>query len=64
MVEGKELPWGPIHALSEKVLQAIREYFNTMLKSGKIRPSKSPTGALILFVPKDLGRGLRLCVDY
>ena len=35
-----------------------------MLKSGKIRPSKSPAGALILFVPKDHGGGPRLCVDY
>ena len=35
-----------------------------MLKSGKIRPSKSPAGAPILSVLKDHGRGLRLCVDY
>ena len=64
MVEGKEPPWGPIYALSEKELQVLREYLDTMLKSGKIRPSKSPAGAPILFVPKDHGRGLRLCVDY
>ena len=42
----------------------MREYLDTTLKSGKIRPSKSPTGAPILFVPKDHGHGLRLCVDY
>jgi hypothetical protein len=35
-----------------------------MLATGKIRPSKSPAGAPILFVPKKEGRGLRLCVDY
>src|ERR1700738_3104482 len=35
-----------------------------MLKTGKIRPSKSPAGSPILFVPKPNGRGLRLCVDY
>ena len=35
-----------------------------MLRTGKIRPSKSPAGAPILFVPKPHGRGLRLCVDY
>ena len=64
MVEGKEPPWGPIYALSEKELQVLREYLDTMLKSGKIRPSKSPAGAPILFVPKDHVRGLRLCVDY
>ena len=37
---------------------------DTMLASGKIRPSKSPAGTPILFVPKKEGRGLRLCVDY
>ena len=35
-----------------------------MLKSAKIRPSKSAAGAPVLFFPKDPGRGLRLCVDY
>ena len=64
MVEGKEPPWGPIYALSEKELQVLREYLDTMLKSGNIGPSKSPAGAPILFVPKDHGRGLCLCVDY
>ena len=64
MVKGKEPPWGPIYALAEKELQVLKEYLDTMLKSGKIRPSKSPTGAPILFVPKDHGRGLHLCVDY
>ena len=64
MDEGKEPPWGPIYALSEKQLHVLREYPDTMVKSGKIRPSKSPAGAPILFVPKDNGRGLHLCVDY
>ena len=64
MVEGKERPRGPIYAPSEKEFQVLREYLNTMLKSGKIRPSKSPVGAPILFVPKDHGCGLRLGVDY
>src|SRR5436853_5868883 len=64
MVGGKEPPWGPIYALSEKELGVLREYLDDMLKSGKIRRSKSPTGALILFMPKKEGRGLRLCVDY
>lgn len=62
--EGKEPPWGPIYALSELELSALREYLDEMLASGKIRPSKSPAGAPILFVPKSKGRGLRLCVDY
>ena len=64
MVERKEPLWGPIYALSEKKLGVLREFLGTMLKSGKIRPNKSPAGAPILFVPKDHGQGLRLCVDY
>jgi hypothetical protein len=35
-----------------------------MLRTGKIRPSKSLAAAPILFMPKPHGRGLRLCVDY
>ena len=62
--EGKEPPWGPIYALSETELEVLREYLKKMLDAGKIRPSKSPAGSPILFVPKAHGRGLRLCVDY
>ena len=57
-------PWGPIYALSAVELNALREYLDEMLRTGKIRPSKSPAGAPILFVPKPHGKGLRLCVDY
>ena len=64
MVEGKELPWGSIYALSEKELEVLRTYLADMLTRGKIRASKSSAGAPILFVPKKEGRGLRLCVDY
>ena len=62
--EGAQAPWGPIYALSEVELEALKEYLEDMLRTGKIRPSKSPAGAPILFVPKPHGRGLRLCVDY
>ena len=61
--EGKLPPWGPIYKLSELELQALQEYLNEMLASGKIRPSKSSAGALILFVKKKDG-SLRLCIDY
>ena len=64
MVEEKEPPYGLIYVLSEKELQVLREYLDTLLKSRKIRPSKSPDGAAILLLPKDHGRGLRLCMNY
>ena len=56
--EGEEPPWGPIYALSPTELKALKEYLEEMLRTGKIRPSKSPAGAPILFVPKSQGRGL------
>ena len=64
MVEGKEPPWGPIYALSEKELEGLKTYLDDMLRSGKICPRKSLAGAPILFVTKKEGRSLRLCVDY
>ena len=64
MVEGKEPPWGPIYAVSENELEVLRTYLDDMLRSGKLRPSKSSAGASILFVPKKEGRGQSLCVDY
>jgi hypothetical protein len=44
-------------------LQALREYLRKELAAGKIRRSKSPVGAPIIFVPKPDG-SMRLCVDY
>jgi hypothetical protein len=62
--EGKELHWGPIYALSEVELKALREYLDKILSIGKIQPSKSPAGAPILFVPKPYRRGIQLCIEY
>jgi hypothetical protein len=56
--------WGPYYALSKKELEVFREWLKEMLKTGKIRRSKSPAAMPILFVPKAHGRGLRLCVTY
>ena len=49
--------------MSEKESQALRDYVTDQLRKGNIRPSKSPAGHGVLFVPKKDG-GLRLCVDY
>ena len=53
-----------MYALSEKELEVLKTYLDDMLRSGKIRPSKFSAGAPIIFVPKQDGRGLRLCVNY
>ena len=56
-------PHGPIYPLAEPELEVLREYLNDAIAKGWIRPSRSPAGAPILFVPKKGGQ-LRLCVDY
>jgi hypothetical protein len=63
LVKGVNPPFGPIYPLSENELQALREYLRKELAAGKIRRSKSPAGAPIIFVPKPNG-SMRLCVDY
>lgn len=56
-------PYGPIYPLAQNELQVLREYIERERELGRIRESKSPAGAPILFVPKKDG-SLRLCVDY
>jgi hypothetical protein len=60
---GTTAPFGPIYPLSEKELEALRDYLKPNLESGKVRRSNSSAGAPIIFVPKKDG-SLRLCVDY
>jgi hypothetical protein len=55
---------GLIYKLSEEEEKLLVQYLDTMIKEGKIRPSSSMVGSLILFVPKPNGRGLRFSVDY
>jgi hypothetical protein len=61
--EGKKPTFGPIYGLSEKELEALREYIQVNLKKGFIRESESPAGYPIMFVPKKNGK-LRPCIDF
>ena len=61
--EGRTPPYMPLYQLSEQEQKELREYIDINLKKGYIRPSSSPAGYPILFVPKKDGK-LRLCVDY
>lgn len=63
LIDGEEPPYGPLYPLSARELEVLREYLDNALEKGWIRPSTSPAGAPILFVPKKDG-GMRLCVDY
>jgi hypothetical protein len=48
-------PWGPIYPLFVAKLKALSEYLDNNIVAGQIRPSSSPIGAPILFVPKKDG---------
>jgi hypothetical protein len=63
LLNGKQLPWGPIYNLSEKELNTLHSYLEVKLKWSWMRLLKSPAGAPIFFVPKKHGT-LWLCVDF
>ena len=49
---GTQPKFHPIYGLDEEKLAALREYLDENLKKGYIRPSTSPAGYPLLFVPK------------
>ena len=61
--EGQQPSYWPIYSLGPVKLETLETYIKTNLANGFIRPSKSPTGALILFFGKPDG-SLRLYVNY
>ena len=60
---GKQPSYGSIYSLGLVELETLKTYIKTHLKTRFIRPSKSPTGALILFDKKS-NSSLCLCVNY
>ena len=60
---GEQPPHRPIYNLSARELEILREYLEKAQAKGWIRPSQSPAGAPILFVPKKDGT-MRLYVNY
>ena len=62
-MEGATPPTRPPYRLSPAEQAELEEQIQDLLTSGFIRPSVSPYGAPILFVPKKDGRW-RMCIDY
>lgn len=56
-------PHRSLYQLSPVELKATKDYVESLIKKGKIRPSKSPYGAPLFFV-KDKDKPLRGVVDY
>ncbi|GBG68941.1 hypothetical protein CBR_g3640 [Chara braunii] len=60
---GSKIPRGPVYRMSPKELDELRRQLDELIEKGWIKPSSSPYGAPVLFVPKKEGE-LRLCIDY
>uniref|UniRef100_A0A388MA01 Reverse transcriptase domain-containing protein n=1 Tax=Chara braunii TaxID=69332 RepID=A0A388MA01_CHABU len=60
---GSRTPKGAVYRMSPRELEELRKQLDELLKKGWIRPSSSPFGAPVLFVPKKEGE-LRMCIDY
>ncbi len=52
LLNDKQPKWMPLYSMSKDQLKKVRTYLDENLKRGFIRPSKSLTGYLILFVSK------------
>ena len=63
MEKGATPPSKPPYRLSPKEHEELQAQIDDLLAQGHIRPSTSPYGAPVLFVPKKDGRW-RMCVDY
>ena len=61
--DGALPPFGPIYSLSPHELQTLREFIDEHLANGLICPTRSPSGAPVLFINKTDG-SLRLCVNF
>ena len=61
--EGSKPPSRPPYKLGPAEQDELEEQVGDLLAQGFIRPSSSPYGAPVLFVPKKIGRW-RMCIDY
>ncbi|GBG90571.1 hypothetical protein CBR_g50914 [Chara braunii] len=60
---GSRTPKGAVYRMSPRELEELRKQLDELLEKGWIRPSSSPFGAPVLFIPKKEGE-LRMCIDY
>ena len=63
VVPGSEPPHKSPYRLSNAEMEELRNQVETLLEQGWIRPSSSPYGAPVIFVPKKNGQW-RMCIDY
>ena len=57
------LAYRPLHKMSLLELEEAKQQIESMLEHGFVKPSDSPYGAPVLFIPKKDG-SLWFCIDY
>ncbi|GBG91302.1 hypothetical protein CBR_g52188 [Chara braunii] len=63
IIPGSKTPKGRIYRMASAELDELRWQLKELTEKGWIRPSTSPFGSPVLFVPKK-GGTLRMCIDY
>lgn len=63
LIPGSPIPKGRLYSISGPEKAAMKEYIESSLRVGLIRPSSSAAGAGFFFVGKKDG-SLRPCIDY
>ncbi|GBG89158.1 hypothetical protein CBR_g48865 [Chara braunii] len=63
IIPGSKTQKGRIYRMAPAELDELRQQFKELTEKGWIRPSTSPYGTSVLFVPKK-GGTLRMCIDY
>ncbi|GBG91620.1 hypothetical protein CBR_g52654 [Chara braunii] len=64
IIPGSSIPKGRIYRMSPGELDELRRQLKELEEKGWIRPSVSPYGSPVLFVPKKKEGTLRMCIDY
>ncbi|GBG91443.1 hypothetical protein CBR_g52398 [Chara braunii] len=64
IIPGSSILKGRIYRMSPSELDELRRQLKELVEKGWIRPSVSPCGSPVLFVPKKKEGTLRMCIDY
>ncbi|GBG89431.1 hypothetical protein CBR_g49222 [Chara braunii] len=64
IIPGSSIPKGTIYRMSPGELDELHQQLKVLVEKGWIRPSVSPYGSPVLFVPKKKEGTLRMCIDY
>ncbi|GBG75313.1 hypothetical protein CBR_g19945 [Chara braunii] len=64
IIPRSSIPKGRIYRMSVGELDELRLQLKELVEKGWIRPSVSPYGSPVLFVPKKKEGTLRMCIDY